>query len=558
MSEILRLRKKRILYALCFLVFCIIDQRIKTVSGLEGWSESFRDLTGVVMAVLIISHYRPEEFIRHKIPYIVWSLVCVTAGIAFVIKGQPLVYFMNERVVLMLAAFLFGIILIHIFMYLVVEKRSPGLNKPFALAWLAMMALMAVSRSEYLWPIAYLVMFGCFYLTDYTAYEREELFQGMLDGIILGFFLMQGWCFVFRPYDAVRYRGVYNNCNMNALFYLVVLAAVLTKLIYVYGKECGKWIRLYYWLGTGAVLGFLFMTISRTGWLTAVALVLAALFFLWKTMHGNNVHGNKVPGKNKFVSGILGSFLKNGFIVILCFLITIPLVFCAVRYLPPVFHHPVWFYGEWHENKVHSWDKWDSDKFVNPDRLIRTANERVAKILGIINSDNKGTVGIETEIDERLLSVTPLQQQLYDEMWEAGFAMDPADRQNALLLRKTIYRYYISMLNLTGHPESEQGFQILPDHRIGHAHNIYIQYGVDFGIVVMLLFIALTVWTVVCMIRKFVRTKSVVYAGCLLIVMVPAVFGMLEYSWGAGSLTITMLFVVWRRMICDEREEKEH
>lgn len=548
MPALLRLRKKRILYALCFLVFCLIDQRIKTVSGLEGWSESFRDLTGVVMAVLIISHYRPEEFRQRKIPYIIWSCVCVIAGIGFVIKGQPLIYFMNERVVLTFAVFLFGIIIIHTFAELFVDGRRPVLNKGFACAWLVMMILMAVSRSEYLWPAAYLVMFGCFYLTDYTCYENGELFHGMLNGIIWGFFLMQGWCFVFRPYDAVRYRGVYNNCNMNALFYLIVLAAVLTKLVYVYRKECGKWIRLYYWLGTGTVLGFLFMTISRTGWFTAVALVLAALFFLWKTM----------SGKNKFVSNIFGSFLKNGLTIILCFIVAIPLVFCAVRYLPPVFHHPVWFYGEWHEDKVHSWDKWDSEKFVNPDKFMRTANERVAKILDNVldkpSLAQEEIINQEENVNQELRLVTPLQQQFYDEMWEAGYAMDPAKRGNALLFRKTIYRYYISILNLTGHPESEQGFQILPDQRIGHAHNIYLQYGVDFGIPVMLLFIALTVWTVVSMTRRFIGSKSEVCVGCVLFLLVPAVFGMLEYSWGAGSLTITMLFVVWRRMICDETE----
>lgn len=41
---------KRILYMLCFFMFTVIDQRIKTCSGLDGWLETFRDITGVVMA----------------------------------------------------------------------------------------------------------------------------------------------------------------------------------------------------------------------------------------------------------------------------------------------------------------------------------------------------------------------------------------------------------------------------------------------------------------------------------------------------------------------------
>lgn len=38
---------------------------------------------------------------------------------------------------------------------------------------------------------------------------------------------------MFRPYDNVRYQGMYNNPNLNALFYLEVLAAVFAKILYV-------------------------------------------------------------------------------------------------------------------------------------------------------------------------------------------------------------------------------------------------------------------------------------------------------------------------------------
>ena len=53
---------KRLVYALCFAFVCLIDQRTKTCTGLDGWLESFRDLTGVVMAVVIMSHYKLDDF----------------------------------------------------------------------------------------------------------------------------------------------------------------------------------------------------------------------------------------------------------------------------------------------------------------------------------------------------------------------------------------------------------------------------------------------------------------------------------------------------------------
>ncbi len=549
----LHLSAKRILYMICFFAFCLIDQRVKTTSGLDGWGETFRDMTGIVTAVLILSHYHPADFMKRKIPYLVWSLVCVIGGTIFLAKGQTLVWFPNDRIALTLDVFLFGVILIHTFVELVVEKHRLRLNKPFACVWLVMMALMAVSRSGHLWPIAYLVMFGCFYLTDYTDKEESDLLQGMLDGVILAFFLLQGWCFAFRPYDMVRYVGVYSNSNMNALFYLEVLAAVCTKLVYVYRRECSRWIRLYYWLGVGTVLGFLFMTISRTGWMTAAALLLTLFIFLWKI---------KVAG-NAF-----RSLAQNVLTVLLCFVLTFPLVFGAVRYLPPLFHHPVWFFGEWREEKVHSWDKWDSEKFVNPDKLMRNAVGRVSAVLQPVlerivpgapdeTETGENTLRLEVEGENQALDITPLQRQRYEEMKAAGFALELSDKKNSLLVRKTIYRYYAHLLNFRGHPDSELGFQILPNQQIGHAHNIYLQYGVDFGIPVMALFTALIVWSAVAYVRKWAADRSEQYAACLFFLWVPALFGCLEYCWGAGSLPITMLFVVWRRMICDERKERE-
>ncbi len=553
MLKKLHLSKNRMISVFCFFMFCLIDQRIKTGSGLDGWIETFRYLAGAVMAVLILSHYQLKDFYKQKIPYLLWSLICVIGGVVFLQKGQPLIYFLNARIAMLLSVFLIGICVIRTIWAVLKERQCPKLNRKFACIWLVMMIWMILSRSTYLWPLAYLIMFGCFYLTDYTAKEQEELFHGMLDGIILAFFLLQGWCFAFRPYDAVRYRGVYNNSNMNALFYLLVLAAALAKLVYTYRRGGSRVMKLFYFAGTGVVLGFIFMTIGRTAWLVAAIVVLIALLYLWRVTDTNNI----------FIS-----VLKNGLLVVACFILMFPLVFGAVRYLPPVFHHPVWFYGEWKETKVHSWDKWDSEKFVGLERLLSTSVGRVADVFEGLsdNAENEDAsengphlevegVNMVVEGDgETATEITPLQQQLYDQAYAAGYAIDPADRKNPVIFRTAIYRFYAHLLNVTGHPESEQGFQILPDHRIGHAHNIYLQYGVDFGIPAMLLFAVLVVWTIFSLTKRAWKERMEYACGNLLILLVPALFGLLEYAWGSGSATVILLFIVWRRMVCDERE----
>ncbi len=507
---------KRLVYALCFFLFCIIDQRTKTCSGLDGWSETFRDLTGVGMAVLIIFHYKSEDFRKYKIPYIIWSVISTVGGVIAFLCGGNRRPFMNDRIVVIIDVVLFGYIIIHTLISIILEKRYPKLNKKFAITWLIMMVLMIVSRSTYIWPFCYLIMFGCFYLTDYSREELQDLFQGMLDGIIMGFFIFQGLCFVFRPYDSVRYLGLFSNPNWNALFYTEVLAAVLVKIIYVTRIKASKWIRLYYWVGAGVVLSFELLTIGRAGWMTSIILILIFLMFL-----------SRVRASRRWV--------KNLLVLSLCTVMTFPLCFSAVRYLPPLFHHPIWFWGEWNEYKVHSWDAWNSEKYIDFDEYMDMSVGRiVGSFTNLLEHSPLAIKADAAEVDPRV---------------EAA-VLAPEEGADAFLVRKTIYQYYFNHLNWWGHPYEEQGFQLTPTYWIGHAHNIYLQYGTDFGIPVMILFMVLILWSEVMLLR---RTKVICpeqNMGYAIFLLIPAIFGLAEYSWGVGSLSILMLFVAWKKAIC--------
>lgn len=513
--------KLRMFYTVVFVLFCLIDQRIKTGTGLDGWIETFRAMTGVGIALLILSNYKWNEFVSHKVPYLTWTIISVSGGLGALVWGKQNRYFFNEWVVIIADVILFGYILIHTFLQVVREKRYPRLNKKFLLVWVIMMVLMVISRSDYIWPFCYLVMFACFYLTDFTHEEQKDMFQGMLDGIILAFFLMQGWCFLFRPYDVVRYVGVYNNPNLNALFYLEVLVAIFAKIIYVNRIGAGRLIRIYYWLGAGILISFLFLTIGRIAWITAFVLTLIFLGYL------------KVIQRCK-------RFFLNGLILVVVVCITFPLCFAAVRYLPPVFHHPVWFWGEWSEEKVHSWDTWDSEKFVDLDEFSHAAIGRVLESV------------------ENLLEHSPFAiraQAAETDNAEKDAVLTMQEGYDSFLVRKTIYQYYASNLNWWGYPYEEQGFQLTPRTWVGHAHNIYLQYGTDFGIVVMILFIVTLVWAVAvlfCRMRAECKESDV---ASMFFVLIPMIFGLFEYCWGPGSITILLLFVAWRKAICDEERQ---
>ena len=596
--------KKRILYIVCFAFLCLIDQRTKTGSWHDGLIESYRDMTGIVMAVLVLAQYRWKDFEKNKWLYVTWGLLSAVGGVVFVLKGQDFTYYLNNRIVDAMDVFLWGIIVIQIVQKLMfggeAKKAQIPLKRFVLVAWLAMMGLMCAFRWDIHWPAGYLIMFGCFYLTDFSPKEREELFRGAVEGIILGFVLMQGWTLVFRPYDSVRYVGVYANCNLNALFYLVVLAAVLIEVLYLHaesgadkgyngsgdagsnidgggdtgsnidsGGEYGsmmfrrkRWLKWCGWIAVGIMLGFIFMTISRTGYLTATVLVAVALFMQWIVAQG------RTAGPR-----LIKTLIQSGAAIVLCTVLMFPVVFCAVRYLPAVFHHPIWFWGEWNEDKVHSWDKWDSEKYIDFDEFIGTAAKRVSDILfkskaGVVEAAGEN---VAEQMDTAMLDaeslgvesigpgvevtkpedVTALQWQRYQEMLKEGYGI-PLEQmangeENSTLIRSTIYRYYLHHLRLTGHSKEEQGFQILPTYWIGHAHNIYLQWGVEFGIPVMVLFVVLNGWTMIRLMKELCVKRDLQAAGYLLFLLVPCVFGLLEYCWGAGSLTILLMFMAWGR-----------
>lgn len=515
-------RRNRVIYTLCFFLFCLIDQRIITASGLDGVKEFFTNLTGVVMAVLILCQYKKEDIAKLKVPYLIWSIVGACAGIGVCIWAYFNQCFWGGWIVLVLGCFLFGYILLYTLLIVVKEKRWPKVYKSGLLMWAVMMILMMASRSDYMWPFAYFVMFGCLMLTPFSEEGREDLFQGLLNGVILSLFVYQAFCCVFRPYDVVRYTGIYANSNNAALYYLQVLVAVMLKYLDAVKRGAGRLVKVFYWLGLGVTLSFLFMTIGRTGWLVAALLCFVFLLVL-----------RTVQQKKRFI--------LNGLALVLCAVVMFPCTFGIVRYTPPLFHHPIWLWGEWSEEKVHSWDAWDSEKYIDMDELLEGALGRVTD-----------TVSDFLQSSNLVLRAQAADSKYWNEAERKTPVITVEQGQDSFLLRKTIYEKYYDDLTLWGRKQSEQGFQMHEGYWIGHAHNIYLQYGVDFGVFVLALFLALSVWACVVLLGKFTDTKKLQHIGYFLFLLVPLSFGVLEYCWGVSAFATLTLFLGWTNAIRED------
>lgn len=509
---------KRILYIVCFCFICVIDQRVMTCDPNGGGREMFRDLTGMVMAILILSHYKWQDIIKYKIFYIGWSILAVIGLPVLFVAGKSRQPFLGDWVVVVFDIFIWGYVMITTFISAFIEKKRPQLKRKTIAVWLLMMLLMIFSRSDLIWPVCYFIMFGCFYLTDYDEAEREDLFQGALSGIILAFFIFQGLCCLYRPYDAVRYVGWYTNTNNNALFYLSVLAAVLTKLYCAKRGQSSKWLQIYYYLGTGVVLSFIIMTIGRAAWITSVIMVIFLLTIM-------------CSAKEK------REWIRKGLILILCLCLTFPVCFAAVRYIPPLRHHPVWFFGEWSEGKVHSWDPWNSEKYIEIDEFFDVAGGRVTNSIRDLFKHLMPTLKV---------SAAEVKQPILEDGVPRDF----------YVVRTSIYKHFWSELNWRGHSNDEIGVQLTSHYWVEHAHNIFLQFGTNFGIPVMVLFAILIIWPLIICIKQYLATREAEFVGSFLRLLIPLIFGMFEFCWGAGSLTIFMIFFSWRSVFLEKSDGK--
>ena len=543
--------RHRLTVTICFFMVCIGTQQIQTVAWNTGLIEAFRSLTGVLMALVMLSGYRWQSFAAHMWPYIVWSI----SGTALSIMLVPIAlirrldFLAADTVIIALAILLLGYCVIHTVIDLFVERNLPLLYRPLFVLWMVMMLWMIFSRSDYLWPECYFVIFLCYYLTAQTAENRRAATWGMVDGIILGFMAIQAHSLLCRPYDRVRYYGNFCNQNHNAMFLCLCLSAILAKILYVTRQEGKQFVKCLYFLLVGTCYSFICMTVCRSAY---IAVFIVTILFLAAYCRFSE---RKV-------------FLKTGVLLVLIFMVSFPTTYLAVRYIPTVHPHVLFYYQEgYSEDRVHSWDPRDSEKYVSFIQLLQTILNRFSPTQTVYEEMINPEAGMET--DTRLLAVSShmgssLRNLLCTAKADNAAKSDRSDEdailrrqpaltqeesQSSFVVRYTIYKWYFDHLTLRGMPYDEQGFQLTERHWIQDTHNIYLDYGINFGWPAMILFAIFIWWGIgrltICVWRKRDAEKM----GCLLIAIVPPVFGLFEFSWGTGLLSTVAFYYSFKEML---------
>lgn len=511
-------------YALCFVFLGIIDQR--RGSALGATQMIFANLTGVVMTLLLLPSIKFEK--EKAKPYLLWTPVCIILGIIASAIGVHYWQYKGEWITAVLNIIVWSYLLIYVYREKSYTELSDRVKQPFFWVICLCLLLMQLSVHEGIVSLWYLLIYGGFAVIGISKERTEDFFDGMLTGIILWFFGQQIIAFGFRPYDYVRYRGLYSGETQNGMHYMIVFCAFLLKWIDSREKNKKWFVRFSYFLMSAAMISFTVFTGGKAPILGIVAVtafvILSYNIFKRKTFYG---------------------VLLHTVTLVVCVVLTFPVCYLSIRYLPTILHHPVWFEGEYVEGEsVCSFDPWNSEKYISFERALYVDVGRVLELIGVSSQS-----WIPQLMD--FIQALPVHAEELDAQEievEAGSNPDnPFNPSGELAYwssteaRKTIYTYYWNHLNLVGHDKQHSGFWISGDTYYGHAHNMFLQVAYDYGIIPGILFLLIYLYSLYRAFRLCLKGNWT----CIVFLLAILCFGMAEMVLVSGQITVPLMAIMF-------------
>lgn len=535
---------KRIIYICGFLWLCYLDHIIGSATGYV--QHALKNYTGVVIALVILTAYKIKDFI--KLPYLLWLIIFLFGKHAVMTWADGRVYELGKLEAALWNAGIYGIVFLRLFYAWKVEGKKPCMRKPAFGIWLAMMIGMILIRPDLAWPKWFLLFFGCLYLTEFEEKDLNNLYSGMVEGIIIGFLLQQAYACMYRPYDMLRYEGMYSNSNINALSYLLAYGAVLCKWYQMKLKHRAILLQIPVIALTGVLIGLTFLTMGRTALIAM--LLLTVLFLVFQVL-------SRKKGKFKSVALDTGAVVLA---VLLCFVPT----YYAVRYIPAYVDEPLFFEADMNklEKKIQKGDPIDSDLYTDLETVLQKS---FGRLLWFLEKKEEEESFARRLFEPKLVvhamdwsvEAEPATGESQRIQEEARFLrgedksvplLTEEEAEDPIKVRFGIYKYYIENMKLIGQRSGVQDLWLTSGYSAPHAHNIFLHIAGEFGMIIGVLFVAvigLTYHNILFGILEKRQGKWYYRLFVTVIFMsVVVTFGMLEICWTFGQLPFTMFFLV--------------
>ena len=565
----IRENKIRIVFALLLLLVLVIDVRRNITA--EAVTKITNQMLGLGVSLAVCGCYGFRKLWR---PYFVSAGLLGIAGAVFGLyywfghQTAGLVYlFVMTPLNVGFLLISWGLMAEHYFLR---KEEKFRLEKWEIAAFICVLG-MVLSVNDDFWPAYHLLMMVPLWHAPLTREQKAQALDGMMDGVILGFFLIQSFAYYNRPYDEVRYLGSYHGSNINALFYLMVLASIIGKYFLSrlrYRKEQSKirkfWI-VWHWLFMAGLVDFILFTMGRTA--LAVAGVMILLL---------GIVGELRVLRDKFGWVALRAVLF-GFAV----MAGVPLVYWTIRYIPAYCDHPLYFSDEWSEDKVQPRSAVDDPRYV-------TLEEALEAMIGrIVGPDGFIRLSAGEDPSSELTSGNPVKLVSLGEVAPEPVQVSPEDMDTGLhspdgpevegylwafeatmlyegegatvdysgiygykylskpanysaWARLVIYKLYASNLNLIGHKMVDSCF-VVSDFPIYHGHNLLLEYMYLYGIPAGGLFVVLLILAAVRSRLLTTRRRPEAFV-CLLYYLIHLGYGVFECVFFPGQAVLFFSF----------------
>ena len=545
-------KTKRIVTTICVACLMLIDLKAANDSWYI-WIIT-NNMVGVLFAVIMFTAYPLKEYLKPF--YITWDVI----GILGVIGGylfwrtHQIGHIMGFWSTVPLNIWFLGTVFFKYIEKIFISKELKIRFARWEYVFIACMLLMLISKSDYVWPFYFLVIFLMLWHMPYSGEDKRQLFMGVMDGLILGFIILQGKAFMYKSYGLVRYTGAYWNSNRNGAFYLLIYTVFLTRTLI--NKKQNKKTCLTVILSS-VMAAFIMYTGSRTS--LAGMIIITGIYYL--------------IGERKIANEKFGRIVKQFAIFVVAFLVSIPLLYFPICYLPLIrtaIRTEI-------KNIVKGTDIPVTISNESSVQLNEALDNMIFRFLKSDVKDESVTDDHEDESDADISELTEdiaeiedspyifdIEQYGYNEKYcvieyyyrdypERGKRVVYVPRSlyggvTSLNIRINMYAVLIDNMNVLGHDSSEV-FMVLysnapgtSDNWINNEQNFLIHYLYNYGVPVGILFCLMILIELIYLIRSTFKgdVRSFAFA---MFVLVYICIGTMEVVWVPGQIVLILLFI---------------
>lgn len=494
----------------------------------------------IAFAVIVLSFNTKKQLICWKnfIFSILYWIVCGASFLGKVHEISPEQRSLHE--VAYVGGWLWGIVIL-ITLQNLWHKKINRVVVSYALLVAAFFALTWIFRYQKYWPIVMTVFFGLMYLQKMKHEQMIELMRNFCRGAVLSFWYTWLYCLMHRPYhynNFSRYNLNFSSVAIAGLYLIFVFTSLVILVVEQYKKDHRLQSMWFYYISMGAVLSYVFMSVSRTAMLSIMCLTIGLILFCM-------ILNKKKNFRN--VLGFLGAMMLSG-------LVLFPTVYTLTRCVPAIVNDPVTLPYEDFKDAIYKNERKDSPKYMTFHHFLELSTGRVMTLIdGYVDRDRvlDESSRLTYEIGEECYSSAEFSTgeiQALNTGKTILYDSDSANESNSEISngRFAIFKLYLSRLNWEGH---DSMVITVGDTVYAHAHNSFIQIAYDHGIACGIVFILLGIVT---LIRSILYAKEY-YDSDGPVVLVPvmaliafSIAGMTEWVFQPViPLAFGVLFVVY-------------